>query len=90
LTNSHKHFSIESQEKKISITINILNRGQYELVYKDNGPGIKKGVDFETSTSLGLKLIRGLAKQLYGTASYRFENGSVFTILFKDLEARND
>ena len=90
LTNSYKHFSKGSKEKKISINLNMLNRGHYELVYKDNGPGIKKAVDFDTSTSLGLKLIRGLAKQLYGTASYRFENGSVFTILFKDLEARND
>lgn len=90
LTNSYKHFGKASQEKKISIAITVLNRGQYELVYKDNGPGIKKAVDFDTSTSLGLKLIKGLAKQLYGTASYRFENGSVFTIQFKDVAARND
>ncbi len=90
LTNSYKHAAKRGLENKIGININVLNRGQYELVYKDNGPGIKRAVDFDTSTSLGLKLIKGLAKQLYGTASYQFENGSVLTIQFKDVAARNE
>ena len=78
-----------SQEKKISINIIVVEKGAYKLIYKDNGPGLKKGIDFETATSLGLDLIKGLSGQIDGKATYAYENGSVFTIFFKDLEARN-
>jgi len=40
---------------KISKSITILNCGQYELVDKENGPGLKKEVNFDASTSLGLE-----------------------------------
>ena len=66
-----------------------MGKGTYKLIYKDNGPGLKKGIDFETATSLGLDLIKGLSNQINGNATYKFENGSVFTILFKDFKARN-
>jgi two-component sensor histidine kinase len=90
VTNSYKYFLKESQENTITIAINSSSKGVYELIYRDNGPGLKEGIDVDTATSLGLKLIRGLAKQLHGTASYRFDNGSVFVIKFKNLEARNE
>ena len=90
ITNSYKYFKKGTQEKKISINIIVLGRGTYKLIYKDNGPGLKKGIDFETATSLGLDLIKGLSNQINGNATYKFENGSVFTILFKDFKARNE
>ncbi len=90
ITNSYKYFTKENQEKKISIHIIILKKGVYKLIYKDNGPGLKKGINFDTATSLGLELIKGLSHQIDGEAAYKFESGSVFTILFKDFEARND
>ena len=65
-----------------------MNCGQYELVAKENGTGLKKEVNFDASTSLGLELIKGLSHQIFGEAAYKFESGSVFTILFKDFEAR--
>ena len=90
ITNSYKYFKKGTQEKKISINIIVLGKGSYKLIYKDNGPGLKKGIDFETATSLGLDLIKGLSNQINGNATYKFENGSVFTILFKDFKARNE
>ena len=89
ITNSYKYFKKGTQEKKISINIIVLGRGTYKLIYKDNGPGLKKGIDFETATSLGLDLIKGLSNQINGNATYAYENGSVFTIFFKDFKARN-
>lgn len=88
ITNSYKYFKNGTQEKKISITIIVLKKGAYKLIYKDNGPGLKKGIHFETATSLGLDLIKGLSGQIHGKATYAYENGSVFTIFFKDIEAR--
>jgi two-component sensor histidine kinase len=89
ITNSYKYFKKGTQEKKISINIIVVEKGAYKLIYKDNGPGLKKGIDFDTATSLGLDLIKGLSGQIDGKATYAYENGSVFTIFFKDLEARN-
>ena len=47
-------------------------------------------VDTKTSLSksLGLKLISRLTRQLQGTLSYKYENGAVFTLTFKDLFMR--
>ena len=89
ITNSYKFFTKGNQAKKIEIDIIDLKRGAYKLIYKDNGPGLKKGIDFDTATSLGLDLIKGLSGQIDGKATYAYENGSVFTIFFKDFEARN-
>jgi two-component sensor histidine kinase/ligand-binding sensor domain-containing protein len=89
ITNSYKYFKKGKQEKKISINIIALKKGAYKLIYKDNGPGLKKGIDFDTASSLGLDLIKGLSGQIDGNATYVYENGSVFTIFFKDFEARN-
>ncbi len=90
LTNSYKCFLKGTQENKISIKLTRTETGTHELLYKDNGPGLKQEIDFNTATSLGLKLIRGLSKQLHGKAKYTFENGSVFTIKFKDSVARKE
>ena len=88
ITNSYKYFEKGAQENSISIKVLAAKNNTHTLVYKDNGPGIKQNVDFKTTTSLGLKLIRGLSIQLDGKATYKYENGSVFTIKFKDLAAR--
>ena len=58
------------------------------LTYTDNGPGLKTGTDFYTTNTLGLRLIRGLAGQLSGKAAYRYENGALFEIEFKDTKTR--
>ena len=62
--------------------------GQYELIYKDNGSGLPDHIDFETNKTLGLKLIKGLAKQLLGKSTYSYNQGSVFTVFFQDAAIR--
>ena len=90
ITNSYKYFDKGTSENKISIEIIATKKNSHKLIYKDNGPGLKQEIDFNTANSLGLKLIKGLSKQLHGKATYNFENGSVFTIHFKELEARKE
>jgi len=88
LTNSYKNFDVKKRNRTISIEIKILGKGQYELLYKDNGSGLPKDVDFDTNKTLGLKLIKGLAKQLSGNASYHYDKECVFTIFFQDSAIR--
>ena len=88
LTNSYKNFDVKKSNRTISIEVKILAKGQYELIYKDNGSGLPKDIDFDTDKTLGLKLIKGLAKQLSGNASYRYDKECVFTIFFQDSAIR--
>jgi two-component sensor histidine kinase len=88
LTNSYKHFDVNQRKRAISIEVKILAEGQYELLYKDNGRGLPKDIDFDTEKTLGLKLIKGLAKQLSGNATYRYDKECIFTIFFQDSAIR--
>ena len=88
LTNSYKHFDAKKSGKTIFIGVTRLAEGQYELIYKDNGSGLPDDIDFETNKTLGLKLIKGLAKQLLGKATYSYDQGSVFKIFFQDAAIR--
>ncbi len=88
LTNSYKNFDIKKRNRTICIEVKVLAKGQYELLYKDNGSGLPKDIDFDTEKTLGLKLIKGLAKQLSGNASYRYDKECIFTIFFQDSAIR--
>jgi len=90
VTNSYKNFDAKKKNKSISISINLIAKGQYELVYQDNGNGLTGTINFDTDETLGLKLIKGLAKQLAGKATYHYDNGSVFTVFFQDSAQRYD
>ncbi len=88
LTNAFKYATTKNKTGLILIYLEDYKNGNYALTFKDDGPGIHKGINFDTASTLGLRLIRGLAAQLYGEAVYRFNNGSEFTITFKDSATR--
>jgi two-component sensor histidine kinase len=60
-----------------------LENDNYELTFKDNGPGLPEQINFENSKTLGLRLIRGLSQQIKGSVTYRFDEGAVFVVRFK-------
>lgn len=88
ITNSYKYSIPHEQEVIIQVSIQEVSEGEYQLQYYDNGPGLKSNIDFKTVKTLGLKLIKGLARQLGGGATYHFDQGSHFTINFKELFLR--
>ncbi len=55
----------------------------YTMTIKDNGVGVPDSVDFNDSTSLGLKLVKILSEQLGGKVELSRQNGSKFEISFK-------
>ena len=67
-----------------------MSRGEYKLVYHDSGPGLSEELLFSKAQTLGLELIRGLAKQLHGKASYQYREGGEFTVSFKDSVTRKN
>ncbi len=83
ITNAHKHAFDDQQEGKINIQIRNED-GIIELAVQDNGQGISEDVSLENPTSLGLKLIRTLSKQLEGKSEFfRNDLGTKFTLQFE-------
>lgn len=79
LTNSHKHARVEGKQLIIAIQLEE-SSNNYTLVYKDNGSGLPKGLETEKSGSIGLYLLKSMARQLRGKLSYETNNGSVYTL----------
>ncbi|MGA1544850.1 MAG: sensor histidine kinase [Saprospiraceae bacterium] len=88
LTNSYKHSLPDTKEVSVHVTITKTEEDTFLLIYQDNGPGLKEGIDFNKVKSLGLKLIKGLAKQLGGKARYEYRNGGYFCINFKEISIK--
>lgn len=88
LTNSYKYATNKNKVNNVFVSIENKGNGEFVLNYSDSGPGLKNEADFEGANTLGLRLIKGLAQQLAGKASYHYQQGAVFKIQFKDSAAR--
>lgn len=88
LTNAYKYAIPENKPGVVTLRLTKISKGQFELIYKDNGLGFTGALNFEDATTLGLRLIKGLIGQLSGSVRYHYEGGSVFTFNFKDAETR--
>ncbi|MGZ7070064.1 MAG: histidine kinase dimerization/phosphoacceptor domain -containing protein, partial [Methanobacterium sp.] len=92
VTNSIKHaFSKPihqqptSPEAESTITIGFTeNKDEFKLTVQDNGMGLPES--YGNSKSLGLRLVRVLVEQLNGAMEINRENGTTFTIIFKELD----
>lgn len=76
LTNSFKYGLRENHAGKLEITLR-RNGDALLLRVKDNGPGFPAGIDFRTSPSFGLKMIRAFAQKLKATLDMRNEEGAL-------------
>ena len=89
-TNSFKYAF--NNVKNGNITINITNpaNGTYILNYNDSGNGLPPHINFNTAQTLGLTIIKMLAKQLSGSATYtKSQTFTTFNITFIDTLNRN-
>ncbi len=88
LTNTFKYGLKDNQKNIIQIEVNQQENGIYNMIFSDNGSGLKQGLDIKKAKSLGLKLITRLTRQLQGDLIYKYDNGAKFEITFKDLFLR--
>ena len=85
-TNSIKHAFPKDRKGNIEIKFNFLDEEMYQFVYRDNGVGLPKNIDFETTETLGLHLLKNLAKQIEGEAICKQTEWTTFKIVFKGYE----
>ncbi|MTI33639.1 histidine kinase dimerization/phosphoacceptor domain -containing protein [Xanthovirga aplysinae] len=82
LTNSVKYAFKNQENGNIAICIELQENNNYRLHYKDDGCGLPDNFTTESSSSLGLKLVKILTRQLSGNFDYYNEKGANFVITF--------
>ena len=86
-TNSFKYAFNVHEPGKIWVQMAETQQGNFIFTYTDSGPGLPENFNIQKASSLGLRLIYRLGKQLGGNVSYDKEKNT-FTIKFKDSIAR--
>jgi PAS domain S-box-containing protein len=81
ITNAFKHAFPDGRKGLIRITVYRVHLREVVLIVSDNGVGFPPGLDIESSSSLGLRLIYGLlTHQLRGSMVVSTESGASFTL----------
>lgn len=87
ITNSCK-YAFEQGNGLLKIVAQKIKSGQYHLTIQDNGPGLPDNLQLKNLSSLGMKLITRLTKQLHGDVQFLNESGVCIQIQFKDTFER--
>ncbi|MCH2234145.1 MAG: ATP-binding protein [Crocinitomicaceae bacterium] len=82
VTNSLKYAFTDLKMGHVSIDLDKLGRGNYQLTVKDNGGGIPEDILSEDRNTLGIELIRILADQLQGEVKFDVTDGTTVTLTF--------
>ena len=83
ITNSFKHAFTEIQNPIINISLHKSTGDQMEMVYLDNGIGMRKDFDWQNAETMGLKLIKILGEgQLDGSIEMKRDQGTCFIFRF--------
>lgn len=85
ITNSIKYAFPDQRPGKIMIRLSELEPAKYELMINDDGIGPPLSIDIAKSKTLGLNLMRGLAKQLSGTISFETDHGMTIHLSFNNI-----
>jgi PAS domain S-box-containing protein len=84
VTNALKYAFPDGRGGRIDIDLHPVSDDQIWLAVRDNGVGFPADVDFETSDSLGLTLVRMLADQVQGEVILQTaERGAEFIMTFR-------
>ncbi|HEX5227581.1 MAG TPA: histidine kinase dimerization/phosphoacceptor domain -containing protein [Bryobacteraceae bacterium] len=82
ISNSLKHGFPERREGEVRILLRNEGGCGVSLVLADNGVGLPDQLDWPTSRSLGLRLVRALAEQLHGRLDIRSHGGTEVHLVF--------
>lgn len=82
ITNSIKYAQINKSGGQIRIVITDLLNGQCSLCYSDNGVGLPYGFDIKSSTSLGMRIVSELSRQMRGVLTVTSDSGTQFKLIF--------
>ncbi len=84
LSNALKYAFPGGKAGEVQIELRREASGRVHLLIADNGIGLPRGCDWETSPTLGLRLVRTLARQIEANMQIAGDNGTAFSIVFRD------
>ncbi|MEH2142644.1 sensor histidine kinase [Nostoc sp.] len=82
ISNSLKYAFPQREPGEIFIEFCSLKASFFTLTISDNGVGFAQDFDFQTTESLGLRLVKGLTHQLQGNIDCISNNGVKYEIIF--------
>ena len=88
VTNSFKHAFHDQKQPKITVSLRRKENQQILLTYADNGIGLPDHFNWQSTSSLGFRLVQDLSLQLDGELQIRNRSGTSFTLLFPDYSLR--
>jgi two-component system, sensor histidine kinase PdtaS len=88
VSNAYKYAFPNGQEGVITVEVDVDETGSILLKVSDNGVGIPADFNVEQSSSLGLRLVNILNRQLEGEISVSNTPGATFSFKFKSLNQR--
>ena len=83
VSNALKHAFPVGRKGKIIVRGSQMTPDQLKFVFQDNGIGMSADSDWKKSSSLGLRLVHSLTKQLNGTVEMEQDGGTMYTIMVK-------
>ncbi|NET44220.1 PAS domain-containing protein [Okeania sp. SIO2B3] len=86
VTNSFKHAFPNNQSGEICIELHQDKQEKVYITIKDNGIGIPPDFEWKNHSSLGLKLVRILSKQLKAEIDFDGHKGTVVNLIFSPLK----
>jgi two-component sensor histidine kinase len=78
-----KHAFPQSRGGEVSVLLRQQSDATISLILSDDGIGLPRELDWATSRSLGLRLVRALAQQLRGTLDIRSQGGTEVRLTFQ-------
>jgi two-component system, sensor histidine kinase PdtaS len=84
LSNAFKYAFPGGKEGEVRIELRRGADGMVRLLIADNGIGVARDWDWRTSPTLGLRLVRTLARQIEADLQFDGDAGTVFSITFRD------
>jgi two-component sensor histidine kinase len=86
VSNALKHAFPDGRQGRVRIVLRA-NGGQMMLLVEDDGIGLPKGLDYQSTPSLGLQLVNSLISQLDGTVELSDKEGTSFRIKLAGLSS---
>ena len=83
LTNSLKHAFPNGMGGEIRVELKNYDEN-YQLSVCDNGTGFPEDLDYHETNTLGMLIVNSLTDQIDGELNLERENGTKFTVTFKD------
>ena len=89
ISNSLKHAFPDGREGQVRILLRRPCASTVRLALSDNGIGLPEHLNWTTSRSLGLRLVRALADQLRASLNIRSEGGTEIDVVFSVKRERD-